>query len=103
MASIHLVERIGNVRPILTNPPVWESGFWVIAEATAERLLGADLYLHSGQLEASHFGGKILSYHVHRDGSDVDGRIVFRIAPTIDHKGIKTGREGWGNEKKIVW
>lgn len=103
MTSIHLVERIGNVHPVSTNPSIWESGYWVIAEATAERLVGADLYLHSGQLDASHFGGKILSYYVHRDGTDTDGRVVFRITPSLEHKGVKTGREGWGNEKKIVW
>ena len=57
--------RAGNVHPVSTNPSIWESGYWVIAEATAERLVGADLYLHSGQLDASHFGGKILSYYVH--------------------------------------
>jgi hypothetical protein len=99
MASIHLVERLNNVRRVSSEPPVWESGYWVIAEDTAKRLIGADLYLHSGQLEPSHFGGKILGYRVHRDGSDADGRIVFRIAPSLRHKGVATGREGWGKAR----
>jgi hypothetical protein len=103
MSSIHLVERLNNVRRISVDPPIWESGYWVISQETAERLIGADLYLHSGQLEASHYGGKILSYHIHRGSSEIDGRVVFRITPSLIHKGVVTGREGWGNEKKLVW
>jgi hypothetical protein len=103
MASLHLVARLNNVRKVSTDPLVWESGYWVVAEETAERLIGGDLYLHTGQLDASHFGGTILGYRVHRDGTEIDGRLVFRIAPTPGHKGVSTGREGWGNEKKFVW
>ena len=103
MASIHLVERLNNVHRLTVDPPVWESGYWVIAEETAARLVGADLYLHSGQLVASHFGGRILGYRVHNDGTELDGRVVFRIQPSLEHKGVSTGREGWGNEKKLVW
>jgi hypothetical protein len=103
MASVHLVERLNNVRKVSTDPPVWESGYWIVSEETAARLVGGDLYLHTGQLEASHFGGTILGYRVHKGGTETDGRLVFRIAPTAAHKGVSTGREGWGNEKKYVW
>jgi hypothetical protein len=103
MPAIHLVERLNNVRRVTVDPPIWESGYWTISEETAGRLIGAELYLHSGQLQASHFGGTILGYRVHRDGTEIDGRLVFRIAPTLQHKGVVTDRKGWGNEKKIVW
>lgn len=103
MASIHLVERLNKVRKVSTEPPIWESGYWVVAEETAKRLIGGDLYLHSGQHDASHFGGTILGYRVHKDGTKIDGRLVFRIAPTQAHKGVSTGHDGWGNEKKFVW
>lgn len=103
MPTIHLVERLNNVRRLSTIPAVWESGYWVVSEETAERLIGGDLYLHSGQREASHFGGKILGYRVDRDGAETAGRVVFRILPSPSHKGVSTSREGWGNEKKIVW
>lgn len=103
MASIHLVERLNNVRKLSADPPVWESGYWVVSEESAERLVGGDLYLHSGQQTPSHIGGTILGYRVHRDGTETDGRVVFRIAPSSAHKGVSTGREGWGNEKKFVW
>jgi hypothetical protein len=105
MPAVHFVERLNNVRPIPNSGGEWESGYWVIADETAQRLVAGDLYLHSGQTEASHFGGKILSFRVHRDSAkpEIDGRIVFRIKPTPGHKGVITGREGWGNEKKLVW
>jgi hypothetical protein len=98
-----LIERLNNVRRLPEAPGEWESGYWVIADATAQRLIGADLFLHSGQTDPSHFGGKIVGYRTQRDTSDVDGRIIFRIVPTLEHKGVVTGREGWGNEKKYVW
>jgi hypothetical protein len=82
MPAVHFVERKNNVHRVLDAPGEWESGYWVIAEETAHRLIGADLFLHSRQNEPSHFGGKIVSFRIHRDGSDIDGRIVFRIKPT---------------------
>jgi hypothetical protein len=105
MPAVHFVERLNNVRPLPDSGGEWESGYWVIAEETAQRLVGGDLYLHSGQTEPSHFGGMILSFRVHQEPSKpaIDGRIVFRIRPTPEHKGMKTSREGWGNEKKLVW
>ncbi len=103
MVSIHLIERLNNVQKLQDDVPFWESGYWSISEETAARLIGADLYLHSGQLEPSHFGGKIVSYRVHRDGTDIDGRVIFRISPSSTYKGVRTGREGWGNEKKFIW
>ena len=101
MPSIHFVERMNNVTKVQGTTDEWESGHWVVGEETARSLIGGDLYLHSGQNEPSHFGGKILSYRVH-NGGDVDGRFVFRIRATLAHKGVRTGREGWGNEKRLV-
>jgi hypothetical protein len=101
MPTIHLVERLGNVHRIDRDRNEWESGYWVVGEETAQRLVGGDIYLHDGQNEPSHFGGTILGYRIHR-GGDVDGRIVFRFQASVSHKGVMTDREGWGNEKKIV-
>jgi hypothetical protein len=103
MSAVHFVERKNNVHRVPDVPGEWESGYWVIAQETAQRLIGADLYLHSGQNEPSHFGGKIVAFRTHRSGPEIDGRIVFRIRATPKYKGVVTGREGWGNEKKLVW
>lgn len=104
MPAIHFVERIGNTWKISNSaqPHEYESGYWVVSEDTATRLIGGDLFLHDGQKEPSRFGGKILGYRVQR-GGDLDGRIIFRIQATGSHRGVKTPKEGWGNEKKIVW
>jgi hypothetical protein len=105
MPAIHLVERKNNVRRVPDSQGEWESRYWAIAPDTAQRLIGGDLYLHSGQNEPSHFGGKIVSFRVHQDATqpEIDGRVIFRIAASSDYKGVITGREGWGNEKKLVW
>lgn len=101
MPAIHLVERMNNVTKIQGTADEWESGDWVVGDEAARNLVGGDLYLHSGQNEPSHFGGKILSYRVHK-GGDIAGRVVFRIRATLAHKGIRTSQDGWGNEKKIA-
>jgi hypothetical protein len=105
MPAVHFVERLNNVHRVPDAPGEWESGYWVVSEETAARLVGGDLYLHFGQGEPSHFGGRIISYRVYRDdtGSEIDGRILFRIRPSLEYKGVVTERQGWGNEKKFVW
>src|SRR4051794_14504076 len=104
MPAIHFVERLGNTWKVqnAAHPHEYESGYWVVSIDTAEKLVGSDLYLHDGQNDPSRFGGKIVSYRVHRGGAE-DGRIVFRIHASGAHRGVKTPPEGWGNEKKIVW
>lgn len=106
MPAIHFVERLGNTRKVhdTEHPHEYDCGYWVVALSTAERLVSeyGDLYLHDGQNVPSRFGGKIVGFRVHQ-GGDEDGRIVFRIQATPEHRGVTTGREGWGNEKKIVW
>ena len=104
MPAVHFVERLNNVRPV-SDSGEWDSGYWAIAEETAQRLVGGDLYLHSGPAEPSHFGGKILSYRVHRDRAapEINGRMVFRVKPTRGHKGVPPGQDGWDDERKLVW
>jgi len=102
MSSIHLVERLGNVHCVDKEKQEWESGYWVFNEETAQQLVGGHIYLHRGQDKPSHFGGKIIAFHVHPSGTEA-GRIVFRFHAAIECKGVIAGREGWGNEKKIVW
>ena len=102
MPAIHFVERLGNTKRIPDTDHEYECGYWAVSEATAQRLIGGDLYLHDKQKEPSRFGGKILGFHVHPDGVEA-GRIVFRIRASLEHRGVLTGRAGWGNEKKIVW
>jgi hypothetical protein len=101
MATIHLIEQKGNVWKVQGTTDEWESGYWVVAEETAAKLVGGNLYLHSAQAEPSHFGGAILGYRI-QDGGPVSGRYIFRIRATVAHRGVQAGRAGWGNEKKLV-
>ena len=101
MPAIHFVERLGNYRCVDKSANEWESGYWVVAVDTAQRLIGGQIYLHDGQDTPSRFGGDILSYRVQQDG-EFEGRLVFRFRPTAQCKGIMAGRGGWGNEKKVV-
>lgn len=105
MPSIHFVERKNNVTKAQDYPGEYESGYWVINKETAERLVGGNLYLHSTQDAESHYGGVIQAWRVIESDErpDIKGRIVFRIKPTQAHRGVKAGREGWSQEKKIVW
>lgn len=80
----------------------WESGFWAVADATAARLVGGTILLHSAQDKLSHFGGEILSYRVIEEGENA-GRVVFRFRAGPEGTGVRSGPDGWGNEKKIVW
>jgi hypothetical protein len=102
MPSLHLVERQDNVERVTDGSGDYESRYWAVSKDTAARLVGGDIYLHRAQDKPSHFGGKILSYRVHQDG-EYDGRIIFRFRASMEHKGVRTGPEKWGNEKKIDW
>ena len=100
MKAIHFVEKLNKVRKISDTPLTYESGDWDVSETVASALIGGNLYLHTAQDEPSHFGGRILGYRVL--STEPVGRIVFQIAPTMEHKGVRAGREGWGNEQKRV-
>ena len=101
MPAIHFIERDGNILPTEIKGE-WESGYWVMSTETAQRLIGGLIYMHSAQDKPSHFGGEILSFHVLSSGPYA-GKTVFRFRADGSCKGFRTGRDGWGNGKKIVW
>ena len=88
MPAIHLIERLGNYSCVDKASNEWESGYWVVAEETAQRLVGGQLYLHDGQGAPSRFGGDIMSFRVHRGGA-LDGRLVFRFRPNRPVQGVR--------------
>ena len=101
MRGNHLVDHY-EVQLIDRDKNEWESGYWVVSEATAKRLVGGHIYLHRGEDEPSHIGGDIFSFHVHPRGPEA-GRIVFHFHADVECSNITVGSEGWDNEMKIVW
>lgn len=103
MPAIHLIEKAKVMHSIDKPNNIWESGDWVIAEATAHSLIGGNIYFHLAQTAPSYFGGEITGFRVNADDAvHAPGRVVFIFKPSMAHKNISAGSEGWGMEKKIV-
>jgi hypothetical protein len=99
--QIHFIEKENLMTREDKNTQNWETGFWAVSKEIADSLIGGDIYLHKAQDKPSYFGGLITSYKVKNRGIH-EGRIIFQFTATTGHKGIKTGKTGWGMEKKIV-
>lgn len=99
--DIHLIEKIGNINPLDEKRLLWESGWWVVSLEKAEYLIGGRIFFHKAQDKPSFFGGRITRFRVETDG-EWKGRILFTFIPSLEFKGVKTSREGWGMEKKFV-
>ncbi len=98
-SQIHLIENDGRFVPIQGH--VYESGYWAISRSTANRLVGGMIYFHAKKSTPSYFGGKVLSWRIQEEG-EYSGRVVFRFEASPACKGVSAGKDGWGQEKKIV-
>jgi len=96
---VHLIERDNRLTRI--DGPVWESGFWVISESNAKKLIGGSILFHKKQNEPSFFGGIILKYRIQYDGKYAE-RVIFTFEYQADHRNFLAERGGWSQEKKIV-
>lgn len=101
MTAIHFIERSDNVRKTDRSRNEWESGFWDVPEETAQKLVGATLYLHRSKHQPSHFGGRILSYRIEQGPSG--SCVVFTVRAAVDCKDVKTDAKGWAKDHKIFW
>jgi hypothetical protein len=100
--TVHFIERSDHVRKIDKDKNEWESGSWEMTEEIAQKLVGGVMYLHRSKQQASHFGGKILSYRIEQSGPAA-GRVVFKLQAAADCKGVTTDRKGWAKDAKIFW
>jgi len=100
MAAIHIVDQLDNLRRLKASSldHEWECGRCAVDSDTAQKLVGADLFIHIGRGKPSIFGGKVTGFRV-----DGEGEVIFRFEATNDHREIKTTRAGWAQDKKIVW
>jgi hypothetical protein len=100
--DIHFIERIGNIKRIDKDSATWESGWWAVAPETADKLIGGCIFFHKAQVKPSFFGGTLTSYRVEANG-EWSGRLLFTFIFSPEFRGVRTGRDGWGMEKKLVW
>lgn len=96
MGKIHVIarERAGLSVDSISGEAA--SGDWAISDETANALIDGEIYLHDTQEGPSYYGGKII--RVDRKG----GRKVIIFKPKKECKNIKTDKEGWSQEKKII-
>ena len=99
MSTIHFVEKATRFERVPETKDEWESGFWRLSPAAAERLVGADVYFHDAKSVRSHFGGKVLGSRVQVGGA-FSGLTVLRFRYTKDHRGVSGGKGAWGVERK---
>jgi len=59
------------------------------------------IYFHTAQVKPSFLGGQIAGCRVEKSG-EWKGRIVFRFRQEPLARGVKTGKDGWAMEMKIV-
>jgi hypothetical protein len=101
MPAIHLVDH-HEVDLVDIDRNEWHSGYWRLSEETAQRLVGANLYLHRATDAPSHIGGRISYYHVHPKGVEA-GRIVFHFHASVECSNVLAPHASWNDEVNIVW
>lgn len=104
MASIHLIRndpKLPQIKPVQPGSDLFQSGYWVISEAKAAALKGGKIFFHDKKAEPSFFGGEITGFQKVVAG-EYAGRIIFILKPDPACKDIKTPRDGWAQEMKIV-
>jgi hypothetical protein len=101
--AIHLIEKENRIRPLDFQAGEWKSPYWDVSEEVVEDLKNAsgDIYFHVAQDAPSRFGGRIFGYEKQPDG-EWAGRVIFLFRSDEEHRGVKTDRHGWGQEKKII-
>jgi hypothetical protein len=98
--KLHLIEKLRNMRPLQQGSSTFESGDWTIAEERAKTLIGGTVYFHETQTGPSYYGGKITGYRVIPVGTPNAGKIIIIFVRDEAAIGIRTGKDGWGNEQK---
>ena len=102
MQAIHLIQKddpeAPKPTPIAKGSNTYRSGNWVVAEDTAQALVGKMIYFHRKQATASFFGGRIIKSE---KKTELEGRVIFTFEADQDCKGVKAGTDGWSQEIKL--
>ncbi len=97
--NIHLVENMNNFKRL--QDKTWESGWWLLDESVAKKLVGGEIYFHKKQQEPSFYGGTIIGYRIEQDG-EFQGRIVFNLRHCVTCRNVRTDKHGWSKDMKII-
>ncbi len=73
----------------------------VVGRGTAIRLIGSHIFFHEAQAKPSFFGETILAVERIAEGEGA-GRFIFTFRFDPKCRDVKTPREGWSQEMKIV-
>jgi hypothetical protein len=102
MSSIHLIKKseagLPQIVPVPGEPNTYTSGFWTLSEETAHTLVGGQIYFHDRQRAPAFYGGQIVAAQRAPDSD----KIVFKFVFLPDHRGVRTGADGWAQEMKLV-
>ncbi len=60
MKNIHLIEKSAGYNRVAGTENEWKTGTWTMNQATAESLIGGNVFLHTAQKAPCYLGGKIL-------------------------------------------
>ena len=105
MAAIHVIQRkdptLPRPTPLGRASVTYRSGNWLIAEQRALSLINGIIYFHRSQAAPSFFGGKITAVQKLEDEDDA-GRVVFTFVADQACKNVRTPRDGWSQEMKII-
>ena len=103
--AIHVVEKGVEIEHLRhrndVREGIWETAYWIVGHKTALSLIGGKVYVHRGQNIPSHAGGDILK--VYHEPGTAQRRRVIQFLASSDCEGVLAGRQGWGNERKIIW
>ncbi len=104
MKELHLIQKDTALTPWPKEKGSreYESGYWDISPERAKEAIGAEIYFHKKQAEASFFGGRITGFRIKTDAPWC-GRVIFSFESANAFRDRKTGRDGWSMEMKIVW
>ncbi len=74
--QIHLIENADNFTKL--RDKVWESGWWVLTEDEAKKLVGGQIYFHRKKSEPSFYGGSIRSFRIKQEDPH-RGSVIFEF------------------------
>jgi hypothetical protein len=98
--KLHLIEKKRKMKPVSQGSSTFESGDWKIAEERAKTMIGGTVYFHETQTGPSYYGGTITGYRVILGDAANAGKVVIIFIRDDAAIGIRTSKEGWGNEQK---